>query len=146
MTNSKPGQTFQGLGVEGAPVLAALHAEAFQGGEVWDEASFASLLTVPGTEALVVSLEGQPAGFILTRTILDETEILTLALHPRFQRLGLGRGLVEAILPRGKIFLEVSVSNVAAKKLYDRCGFVQAGLRRGYYQDGSDALVMISRI
>lgn len=146
MTNSKPGQTFQGLGVEGAPLLAALHAEAFHGGEIWGEASFASLLTVPGTETLVVSVEEQPAGFILTRTILDETEILTLAVRPRFQRLGLGRRLVEAVLPKGKIFLEVSVSNNAARSLYYACGFVQAGLRRGYYQDGSDAIVMISRI
>ncbi|GBR11717.1 ribosomal protein S18-alanine N-acetyltransferase [Gluconobacter frateurii] len=146
MTNSKPGQTFQRLGVEGAPLLAALHAEAFQGGEIWDEASFASLLTVPGAEALVVSVDEQPAGFILTRTILDETEILTLAVRPRFQRLGLGRRLVEAVLPKGKIFLEVSVSNNAARSLYYACGFVQAGLRRGYYQDGSDAIVMISRI
>ncbi|GBR59965.1 ribosomal protein alanine acetyltransferase [Gluconobacter thailandicus F149-1 = NBRC 100600] len=127
-------------------MLAALHADAFQGGEIWDEASFVSLLGGAGTEALVISLDGHPAGFILTRTVLDETEILTLAVHPRFQRMGLGRRLVESILPKGKIFLEVSVSNRVAKKLYDASGFVQAGVRRGYYQDGSDAIVMISRI
>ncbi|GAN90281.1 ribosomal protein alanine acetyltransferase [Gluconobacter frateurii M-2] len=146
MTDSKNGQTFQRFGVEGAPLLAALHADAFQGGEIWDEASFVSLLGGAGTEALVISLDGHPAGFILTRTVLDETEILTLAVHPHFQRMGLGRRLVESILPKGKIFLEVSVSNRAAKKLYDASGFVQAGVRRGYYQDGSDAIVMISRI
>lgn len=146
MTTAKPDQVFQDLGVEGAPLLAALHEEAFQGGEVWNEAAFASLLSIPGTEALVVTLEGQPAGFILTRTLLDETEILTLAVSPRFQRRGLGRQLIEKIFPKGQIFLEVSVSNTAAMALYEVCGFVRAGVRRGYYQDGSDAIVMTSKI
>lgn len=146
MTDSEPGRVFQRLGVEGSPLLAALHEEAFQGGEVWNEAAFASLLSIPGTEALVVTLEGQPAGFILTRTLLDETEILTLAVSPRFQRRGLGRQLIEKIFPKGQIFLEVSVSNSAARRLYEACGFARAGVRRGYYQDGSDAIVMTSKI
>lgn len=144
MTPSLPDLIFQVTGVESAPLLAALHEEAFAGGEVWDTDSFTSLLGLPGTEALVVLKGNEPAGFILTRTVMDETEVLTLAVRPSFRRLGLGKSLVEQILPKGKIFLEVSISNNAAKKLYDRCGFIKAGHRRRYYRDGSDALVLVS--
>ena len=40
------------------------------------------------------------------------------------------------------VFLEVSVANIAARHLYTRAGFLQAGLRPHYYSDNSDALVL----
>ncbi|MBF0862124.1 GNAT family N-acetyltransferase [Gluconobacter kanchanaburiensis] len=132
------------MGAECALVLASLHDLAFRGGEVWDEASMAALLSSPGTEALLVLSEQEPVGFILSRTVLDETEILTLAVAPAFRRRGVGRALVQRVQGKGTVFLEVAVCNRNAIALYGKCGFVKAGLRRGYYRDGSDALVLIS--
>lgn len=135
---------FRKMGIECAPLLAALHEVTFCGGEVWDATSFAALLSGHGTEVTLALMGKDPAGFILSRTVLDETEILTLAVHPDFRRRGIGKSLVRSVQGKGKVFLEVAVCNTPALALYVQCGFVKAGLRRGYYRDGSDAQVLVS--
>jgi ribosomal-protein-alanine N-acetyltransferase len=125
--------------------LAALHAEAFDA--PWDAAAFDSLLGQAG-----VHLTESPDGFILMRTTADEAEILTLAVRPAARRRGVGadlvaRGAAEAAA-RGatRLFLEVADDNAAARALYARTGFVEAGRRPRYYAraDGSrrDALLL----
>lgn len=122
--------------------LAVLHAAAFE--RPWDEAAFEALLVTFNVFGLM--LEGQ--GFILCRTVADEAEILTLAVAPLVRRNGAGRALVEAAAAtaaaRGAVslFLEVAATNDAALGLYAATGFEAAGLRRAYYADGADALVM----
>ena len=82
------------------------------------------------------------------RAVADEAEILTLAVTPLVRRNGAGRALVEAAAAiaaaRGadSLFLEVAATNAAALGLYAASGFETAGLRRAYYADGADALVM----
>lgn len=126
--------------------LAAIHAEAFAA--PWDQAALAELLASPGVFAVA-----EVEGFILIRVVVDEAEILTLAVRPSARRGGLGARLVEAAMVRAaalgaeRIFLEVAESNVAARALYARSGFVEMGRRRGYYShaDGSreDALTLV---
>jgi ribosomal-protein-alanine N-acetyltransferase len=125
--------------------LAAIHAEAFE--TPWDAASLSALLASPGVFALE-----EANGFILIRVVADESEILTLAVRPSARRGGLGARLVEAGVVRAaalgaeRMFLEVAEDNAAARALYARAGFHEAGRRRGYYAraDGSreDALVL----
>jgi [ribosomal protein S18]-alanine N-acetyltransferase len=125
--------------------LAALHAQAFAA--PWSAREFADLLSQPGVVAIAES-----DGFILIRIVLDEAEILTLAVVPAARRLGLGRRLVErgavAATEAGaaRLFLEVAEDNAPARALYDRAGFSRIGRRKAYYAaaDGSrtDALVM----
>ncbi|MFT8885012.1 ribosomal protein S18-alanine N-acetyltransferase [Acetobacter papayae] len=142
--------TFQPVGVAYAAVLACLHAACFPPAEQWDEASMASLLASPGTTALLACTQGEPAGFILLRCIADEAEVLTLCILPASRRLGLARRLVEqarqnaAQAGADTLFLEVSTQNEAASRLYEQAGFTRQGLRRHYYADGSDALVLSS--
>lgn len=128
-----------------ATVLAALHAEAFEA--PWDANSLQTLLASPGVFAVA-----EADGFILVRVVADEAEILTLAVRPAARRAGLGGRLVEAAVVRAaalgsdRMFLEVAEDNQAARTLYARAGFQEAGRRRGYYSraDGSreDALVL----
>ena len=112
--------------------LAAVHAAAFD--RPWEAATFAALLGQAGVFAL-----GNDDGFILIRVVLDEAEILTLAVRPEARRHGLGRGLVEAAGhlagSRGaaRLYLEVAEDNAAARALYADAGFVQVGRRPGYY-------------
>lgn len=125
--------------------LAALHAEAFDA--PWDAAAFATLLEQPGVEAVET-----PDGFILIRTVAGEAEILTLAVRPSARRRGLGADLLAQALAvavagdAGRLFLEVAEDNVAARGLYARAGFTEAGRRRGYYArtdaPAADALVL----
>jgi len=131
--------------VSDAARLAGIHAEAFD--TPWDEASLSALLVSPG-----VLLVAEDDGFILIRVAADEAEILTLAVRPAARRGGLGGRLVAEAVVRAatlgaeRMFLEVAEGNVAARALYARTGFAEAGRRRGYYAraDGSreDALVL----
>ncbi|WP_425981764.1 ribosomal protein S18-alanine N-acetyltransferase [Brevundimonas sp. TWP1-2-1b1] len=125
--------------------LAALHAQAFAA--PWSAGEFAELLSQPGVVAIAES-----DGFVLIRIVLDEAEILTLAVLPTARRQGLGHRLVEeaavAATKGGaaRLFLEVAEDNAPARALYDRAGFRQIGRRKAYYAaaDGSrtDAVVM----
>lgn len=81
--------------------------------------------------------------------ILEEAHITILAVHPDYQRQGLGQVLLWALLrlawKRGLEWatLEVRVSNQAAIALYQKFGFSEVGRRRRYYQDtGEDALIL----
>ncbi|MET0336738.1 MAG: ribosomal protein S18-alanine N-acetyltransferase [Caulobacter sp.] len=127
-----------------AGALAALHKAAFDA--PWSEAELADLME-DGAFALVE--DGQ--GFILCRVVLDEAEILTIAVDPAARRLGLGRRLVLQAADQARqsgarsLFLEVAIDNLAAIGLYVATDFAQVGRRRGYYRraDGDvDALVM----
>lgn len=117
--------------------LAAIHAEAFHA--PWDAAAFDSLLGQTGVFAIRAR-----DGFILCRVVLDEAEILTLAVRPAARRAGLGARLTQAAAEgaaragAGRLFLEVAEDNEAARALYARLGFEQIGRRRNYYEK-SDA-------
>ncbi len=81
--------------------------------------------------------------------ILEEAHITILAVHPDYQRQGLGQLLLYALLRDARrrhlewATLEVKPSNQAALSLYKKFGFTEAGRRRGYYKDtGEDALIL----
>jgi ribosomal-protein-alanine N-acetyltransferase len=133
--------------VEDAATLAALHAAAFD--RPWDAAAFARLVD----DGALVRIAGAPAiGFIAVATVLDEAEVLTLAVAPAARGRGVGRALLEAAMSaaagRGaaRCWLEVGEGNVAARALYAKAGFAPIGRRKAYYSraDGTreDALTL----
>ncbi len=127
-----------------ATLLAALHAMAFAPHDRWDAQAMHTLLEQPGVFGLI----DDAGGMVLARVVADEAEILTLAVAPPARRQGVGRGLLAAAAGIAAahgaqtLFLEVADNNAAARALYEREGFRQAGRRRRYYPDGADALVM----
>jgi ribosomal-protein-alanine N-acetyltransferase len=130
--------------VSHAPVLAAIHAAAFPAPAAWSADAFALQLAQPG----VFGLLEEAGGMLLARIAGDEAEILTLAVAPDERRRGIGRHLVAAAQEfarqRGAraMFLEVGMTNAAARSLYATAGFVEVGRRPGYYAAGQDALVL----
>jgi ribosomal-protein-alanine N-acetyltransferase len=119
-------------------------------GEAWNRRQVADALTLPSTHALVVDAEGAPipadaqdapapAGFVLTRHVLDEEELLLIAVTPDARRRGVGAALIELLFAaartRGtaKIFLEMRRGNPAIH-LYHKFGFEPIGERRNYYR------------
>jgi ribosomal-protein-alanine N-acetyltransferase len=132
--------------------LAALHALAFTDRpRPWSVGEFAALIRQPTT-----LLSAEPDGFALGRVAGDEAELLTLAVHPRARRRGLGLRLVRAYEAQAEAagaaesLLEVAVMNAAARALYGRLGYVEAGRRPGYYllpgAPAVDALVLRRRL
>jgi ribosomal-protein-alanine N-acetyltransferase len=93
--------------------------------------------------------DGTIAGFCSFWRILDELHINNLAVAPERRRLGVGTALLQAVVAEGarlgaaRATLEVRRSNEIARRLYERFGFVVAGVRRGYYTHPvEDALVL----
>jgi ribosomal-protein-alanine N-acetyltransferase len=82
-------------------------------------------------------------------SVVNEGHITNIAVHPLHRRKGLGQTLLNTLLLyaiRGSltdVTLEVRVSNVAARALYEHNGFAVEGRRKGYYSDNKeDALIM----
>lgn len=136
-----------GLGAADLMRLAAIHAASFTTPRPWSAAELAGLLAGRG-----VYLLREEGGFVMGRVVLDEVELLTIAVDPSARRRGLGARLlarfeVEARARGAALgYLEVAADNEAAQALYMRGGWVLAGRRRDYYHrpDGPplDAVLM----
>ncbi len=135
---------------EDAKDLARIHAQSFYRG--WSSEEFASFLADRNTPVYVAcDAKRRIAGFALIRTVLDEAELLTIAVDPRWRGKGLGRALMDAVFadlmmsPARRMFLEVEEQNVAAIRLYGRMGFATISRREGYYArpDGSAATALV---
>lgn len=124
--------------------LAAIHAAAFPACEAWGEDAIALQLAMPG----VFGLLHPRGGMILARVTADEAEVLTLAVTPDVRRQGVAGALLAGAMAAAReqaartMVLEVAVGNTAARALYERAGFVEAGRRPRYYADGGDALIL----
>jgi ribosomal protein S18 acetylase RimI-like enzyme len=116
------------------PSIAAIQASSPEGA-AWvpeDYLSYGCLVAVGQDRVL---------GFIAFRQTGDgEAEILNLAVAPESRCQGVATRLVEEVVAgrSGALFLEVRSSNTAARNFYQKLGFTQVGLRRGYYQSPPD--------
>jgi ribosomal-protein-alanine N-acetyltransferase len=92
--------------------------------------------------------KGTLAGYICPMLLLDEGHILNVAVRPECRGQGIGKYLVERALDDCRlggaafVSLEVRPSNLSALTLYRSLGFTETGLRKKYYQDGEDAILM----
>jgi ribosomal-protein-alanine N-acetyltransferase len=98
---------------------------------------------------LVIRAEGRIVAYGGMWLMVDEAHITTFAVHPAWRRQRLGERLLLAFLDLAKdrhareATLEVRLSNVAARRLYEKYGFRPVGLRPRYYSDNNeDALIM----
>ncbi len=122
----------------------------------WNEQAYAKLFAPeapPGLVGLVIEEDGQAMGFLVGRSVDGqgdhEWEIENVAVSGPARRRGLGSHLLGEFLrmvrDRGgrEVFLEVRESNQAARKLYEKWAFVEAGRRKAYYQNPQeDALIL----
>ncbi|HEM6286030.1 TPA: ribosomal protein S18-alanine N-acetyltransferase [Streptococcus suis] len=98
-------------------------------------------------EDYYLAFEGQElVGFLAVQTVLDEMEILQIAVKADFQRLGIASQLMAAVMDwEGDIFLEVRESNSAAQALYTRQHFTKIGKRKDYYRNPVEDAVIMKR-
>ena len=116
----------------------------------WSRNAFQSEL-VENTFAtyLVLDFHGTVVAYGGMWIILDEAHVTNVAVHPDFRGHHLGEAMMVGLMGRGKqlgacrMTLEVRRGNAVAINLYQKLGFVQLGVRRGYYTDTrEDALIM----
>ena len=108
-------------------------------GEAWTRAQCVGILTMPGVWLTLARIEGDVVGFALVRAIMDEAELLLIAVDPACRRRGVAGALMRSILDecRGRgvhrVHLEVRANNHAVA-LYAAHGFTKVGERRDYYR------------
>ncbi|HZP76187.1 MAG TPA: ribosomal protein S18-alanine N-acetyltransferase [Pseudolabrys sp.] len=124
-----------------AAAIANLHARSFRRG--WSEQEIEMLLIDRHVVAHRATTGRKLVGFILSRLISDEAEILSVATAASWRGRGLARSLLNLHLRRlaglgaRAVFLEVGESNDPATRLYARAGFREVGRRANYYGEGS---------
>jgi ribosomal protein S18 acetylase RimI-like enzyme len=101
---------------------------------------------------VVVEVDNRIVGFIVVRETFSgdekappEREILNIAIESRFRRLGLATLLLQNELRSDAVyFLEVRESNIAARALYAKFGFVEIGRREEYYGNPTETAIVMS--
>ena len=124
-------------------VLALQSALAFQS---WNENQFLSELRANYALCLVDEENGAFAGYAIFHLMESDSELLTIAVDPQFQRQGIAsrlltEGLSKLIAPDDACFLEVRQGNSPARTLYEKHCFVEYGERKKYYGDGETAIL-----
>jgi ribosomal-protein-alanine N-acetyltransferase len=136
-------------GLRDAVAIAQLHAASFHRG--WSDTEIERLLLDRHVLAHRAIGGRSLAGFILSRMVTDEAEILSVAVAARWRGRGLARRLLDLHLRRlaglgtRSVFLEVEEGNEPALRLYRRAGFRQVGRREGYYEESRGAAALILR-
>jgi ribosomal-protein-alanine N-acetyltransferase len=115
----------------------------------WAEEQFRQELLSPVSSGLAAERGGNTlAGFCFFWTVADEVDIHSISVHPDHRRKGIGAALLHEVLAAAhakslrRLTLEVRAGNAAAIGLYATNGFAQDSVRRSYYPDGEDALLM----
>ena len=115
----------------------------------WSENSIRGELTNPLSLWLVAEEDGVLLGYIGSQAVMDEADVMNVAVDPAYRREGIARKLVEALVAAlneknvHALLLEVRSSNEPAKALYERQGFNQVGRRPNYYRNPKeDALIL----
>ena len=95
---------------------------------------------------------GQLIGYVGAIFCFNQADIALVAVKPELRRQGIAQmlinRLIEGLLIKNvdELFLEVRVSNTPARALYKKMGFEEVGIRKKYYEDTEDAIVMLKEI
>jgi [ribosomal protein S18]-alanine N-acetyltransferase len=116
----------------------------------WDLASIRGIFMAHLKYFLIAERNKEVVGFICGRRMLDEAEILNLAVDPQARRLGVAHALLQALLESYahenvlKVFLEVRESNKTAIEFYAKSDFLVTGKRPRYYRNPEEAALTLT--
>ena len=129
------------------PQIAELEKLCFN--DPWSENSIASELDNRLAFWLVATDEDRVVGYVGSQTVLGETDMMNIAIHPDYRKRGVATMLIEDLIlhltQQGShsLMLEVRSSNEPAKSLYSKMGFETVGIRKNYYRNPrEDAMIL----
>ena len=135
------------MGEQHVAQVAALEKLCFS--DPWSEKSVASELTNKLSLWLVAVENDTVVGYVGSQTVMGETDMMNVAVHPDFRKRGIATalivGLVEELRKQGShcLTLEVRASNAPAISVYSALEFREVGRRRNYYRNPrEDALIL----
>ena len=127
--------------------IAQLEKQCFS--DPWSERSIASELDNKLSLWLVALSDDKVIGYVGSQSVMGESDMMNIAVHPEYRRQGVAEKLVlelvEALKKVGNkcLTLEVRASNIPAQKLYEKLGFQLVGKRPKYYHNPKeDALIL----
>ena len=127
--------------------LAELEKRCFS--DPWSVSAFEYELKNPLSVWLVAAEGDQVAGYVGSQTVIDESDMMNIAVAPAYRRQGIAEKLISMLIVRLKdrgsysLTLEVRASNIPAIGLYQKLGFIQVGRRPNYYRNPKeDALIL----
>lgn len=116
--------------------------------DFWNQEILNEEIKSKDSSGYIAIINEKVVGFIIIKTILDEIEIMNVAIHKLFRRKGIAKELLIKIIEYAKqnniikINLEVNEKNIAAISLYEKLNFKQVGLRKKYYNRKDSAILM----
>ena len=138
--------------VEDLPAIQAILQDTPEAA-AWNPKSLEEVFELNVKYFFIAEKDGAVLGFIAGRRLLDEAEVLNLAVLPGARKKGLGRALLQVLVETFsgegtlQIFLEVRESNRSAIAFYQHAGFGQIAKRPGYYRNPEEtALVLAVRL
>ena len=117
--------------------VVALEQEAYE--FPGSRGNFVDSLAAGYRADLLLDAAGALVGYCVAMPGVDEMHLLNVTVRPELEGRGHGRALLDALVEASRargarqVWLEVRESNLRARELYERYGFVRAGVRRGYY-------------
>lgn len=134
-----------------AHVAAVAELEKVCFADPWSEKSVASELHNE-LSVWLVALDGETVvGYIGSQTVCGETDMMNVAVAPAYRRRGIAEGLIAALIgvlrekESHSLTLEVRQSNEPARKLYEKQGFEQVGLRKNYYRKPKENALILRK-
>jgi ribosomal-protein-alanine N-acetyltransferase len=135
------------------PAVLAIERATFPA-DAWSEGMLrGELADQPRTRHYVVALvEGEIVGYAGLAAAGDQADVQTIAVTAGHQGTGVGGALLTELLAEAArrraetVFLEVRADNPRARAVYERFGFEEIGVRRRYYDDGTDAIMMMRKL
>jgi len=132
-----------------ADIASVYEIEKMVFSKPWSEKSFLDSLLDDKNIYLVVKEGNEIVAYCGLWSVMDEGYITNVAVKPNYQGKGIGKLMLMKLLELGKkkglvaFTLEVRVGNHVAIKLYNSLGFVDAGVRKNFYEDPvEDGLIM----
>ena len=129
------------------PAVAEIEKRVFT--DAWSECIFEEALMFPNQIFFVLTEDGRLVGYCGLMTVLDEGQIMNIAVEEDCRRKGYGRLLIKEMLKYGEqhgislYTLEVRESNAAARKMYEGFGFRETGRRKNYYTEPVETAVLM---
>ena len=120
------------------PLIAEIERKCFSA--PWSEEEVEKCFRLENYRFFVAEGAPGPVGYVGLMQCADEGDVVTLAVLPECRRQGIALSLMQTVLDEAEksgircLFLEVRVSNLAARSLYERIGFSVVGLRPDYYE------------
>ena len=125
--------------------VAAIEKRCFS--NPWSETAVNAELENHCSEIYIALVDGTAAGYTNIYTVLDEMDIVRVAVLPEYRRQGIAAEILKTVLAekQGTFYLDVRESNHPAISLYKSLGFVDTGVRKNYYTNPTENAILMMR-